>query len=378
MNAVVPIANMTRRIPEAGRIRTGMKTKTSGGKERPTAIPEFRFTSHDTAALEAIASMYGGTVQPWSDPKAADGQWEVITEATEIRIVLPPDPLGGTPIYELWGGGGCERRCDGLTAQVLTQGPDGLEPTEVPCLCDAKGEMSCNVVTRLSVMLPEVNFAGVWRLDTKSWNAAQELPGMVDMIQSMQAQGLTYATLSLRHRRTTRGGQTRKFIIPVLGLPASIEQLAAGQARLTGISSGQPEEHRALEAGDDPAVGSGVDPEEPAEGELLEEDAEHDEAEDAEVVHHSPAQPVSGAHDADPPTTHGNGSAADTGHDSGSPHVLAGLLTELGGSTKARNQLVREAAPMAKDYGFDGAVGWDDLDSPLGEAVLAAHREGAG
>lgn len=241
--AVVPISNIARRIPEAGRIRTGVKTRNA-----MKALPFFRFTSHDEEALGQIARMYGGEVKSWSDAKAAAGQFEVITEAPEIRVVLPPDPLGGTPIYEMWGGGGCERRCDGLTAQVLQQGPDGLEQTEVPCICTANGAMACNVITRLSVILPEVRFAGVWRLDTKSWNAAQELPGMVDMIQSMQSEGLAYAVLALKHRRSVTAGETHKFIVPQLGIPASIEQLAAGGSRLGSLPSATAGE---LTAGDD-------------------------------------------------------------------------------------------------------------------------------
>lgn len=282
--AIVPIANLSRRIPEAGRIRTGVKA----GKAM-RALPHFRFTSHDEEALGQIAAMYGGTVKPWSDPKAAAGQFEVITEAAEIRVVLPPDPLGGTPVYELWGGGGCERRCDGLTAQVLQRGEDGLEQVDVPCMCDAAGEMSCRVITRLSVILPEVRFAGVWRLDTKSWNAAQELPGMVDMVQTMQGQGLAYATLALKHRRSVQAGKTNKFITPMLGIPASIEQLAAGGSRLTSITAG---EHLAETAGE---LGPGS-PDDPDDGDAGEpaatESAPGDDAEvadgeivDAEIVH---------------------------------------------------------------------------------------------
>jgi hypothetical protein len=168
MRAIVPITQMHRRIPEAGRIRFGVKTA-----KAMKAIDTFRFTSHDEAALGQVAALYGGTVVPWSDPKAAPGQFEVITTASEIKIILPPDPLGGTPIYERWGGGGCERRCDGITCGTLTQGPDGIETVEVDCICTAKGEMGCDVHTRLSVMLAGVRFGGTWRLDTKSWNAAQ-------------------------------------------------------------------------------------------------------------------------------------------------------------------------------------------------------------
>lgn len=247
----VPITQIDRRMSEAGRIRTGAKTKTSNGKEQPTALREFRFTSVHEEALHQLADMYGGEVKPWSEAKAAPGQFELVTTATEIRIALPPDPLAGTPIYERWSGGGCDRRCDGLTCTTTQQGPEGPEPVEVPCMCVAQGEMSCDVKMRLNVLIPEIRFAGTWRLESKSWNAAQELPGMVDMIQTLQGRGLTYATLSLQPRRSVAGGQTKNFVIPVLGIPASLEQLAAGASRLQSLDAGgaAPSSAPALGAG---------------------------------------------------------------------------------------------------------------------------------
>lgn len=277
---VVPISDLSRRLPEAGRIRAGVKT----GKAMK-ALSNFRFTSHDETALGQLAEMYGGDVVPWSEPKAAAGQFELITTSPEIRVVLPPDPLGGTPIYELWSGGGCERRCDGVTAQVLQQGQDGLENVDVPCLCSAKGEVSCNVITRLSVIIPEVKFAGVWRLDTKSWNAAQDLPGMVDMVQStMQTHGLSYALLGLQQKRSVQAGETRRFTVPVLSLPVSIETLAAGGSRLGELPSqslpelGTGAEHVEI----DPA---GSDVEEPMVAPALSDD---DEIHDAEIIEDAP------------------------------------------------------------------------------------------
>src|SRR5690606_27647641 len=120
----------------------------------------------------------------------------------------PPDPLGGTPIYELWGGKGCERRCDGITASTWQRGPEGPEEVEQDCLCVAEGRLSCDVKTRLSVILPEIRFAGTWRLETKSEMAAEELPGMVDFIRSLQDRGLPYATLSIAARRSVVAGET--------------------------------------------------------------------------------------------------------------------------------------------------------------------------
>lgn len=266
MRSVVPIANLQRRIPEAGRIRTGEKA----GKAMK-ALSTFRFTSHDEEALGQVAALYGGTVKAWSDPKAAPGQFEVVTQATEIRVVLPPDPLGGSPIYELWSGGGCQRRCDGVQATVLQQGPDGLEPNTVGCMCAAAGEMSCRVITRLNVILPEARFVGVWRLDTKSWNAAQEMPGMVDMIQGLQATGLQHAVLALKQRRSTDRGETHKFIVPMLGIPDTVEALVTGANRLGALRPAEVE-RPALAPAEAPAIEAAPD-DDVVDAELVDEPA---------------------------------------------------------------------------------------------------------
>lgn len=234
--AVVPIRSLATRLPDAGRIRIGIKVPTSNGKSRPEKLRQFRFTSQDRTAVDQVAAIYGGEVKPWSDPKAAKGQFEVVTTSTEIRIALPPDPLGGTPIYEMWSGGGCQRRCDGETCEMLTNGQDGLELNQVDCLCAAKGEMTCSVMTRLSVLLPEIRFVGVWRIDTKSWNAAQELPGMVELIRGLQDKGIVRGLLRVEWRRQVLAGQTREFAVPTLGIDETLNELAAGHARMGALA----------------------------------------------------------------------------------------------------------------------------------------------
>lgn len=240
---VVPLTNLARRVPQAGRLRTGIQVpKRSGDGTRPSTIETWRATSHDENAIREIAKIYGGTPRPWTDAPTA-GQWEVVTESSTLDIVLPPNPLGEppweTPIYELWSGGGCQRRCDGLAAQVPVQGPDGAEMNEVPCICNARGAMTCTPHTRLTVILPDVPFGGVWRYESaKSWNVAQEMPGMVDLIRSLQDEGLSRAVLALETRRS---GQTGKpFTIPVLRVPASFNEIVAG-ANQVAVLGAAPE-----------------------------------------------------------------------------------------------------------------------------------------
>lgn len=248
MRPIVPTRDLQRRLPEAGRLRFGVKTA-----KAMKAIETWRATSHDEQAIRQLADAYGGTPQPW-EGAPTPGQWEVITEANELRVVLPPDPLGGTPIYEQWSGGGCQRRCDGVDCEIITQGPDGLEPQQVPCICSVNEEMACDPRLRLSVVLPDVRFAGVWRLETKSWNAVAEIPGMVDLIQSLQDRGLTRALMALEQRKQVKGGKTRHFIIPVLRVADSLDAIASGAMQ---VGAGSVAEIGTAPA-DRPALGSGT------------------------------------------------------------------------------------------------------------------------
>lgn len=233
-NGPIKIRDLSGRLPEAGRIRAGKKASTSSGGTKPVALRNFRFTSTDRASIEQVAKLYGGDVHPWTDPLAAPGQFEVITEANEIAVALPPQPLSEM-VYELWSGGGCQRRCDGETVTLARGGgPDGGDPVERDCLCAARGVLECKLTTRLSVLLPEIRFLGTWRLDTKGVNAAMELPGMVAGIQAIHdRQGFVRAVLRLEQRMVRKEGQpVKRFVVPVLGLDSTPDELASGGAQL--------------------------------------------------------------------------------------------------------------------------------------------------
>jgi hypothetical protein len=249
---VVPIAQIARRLPELGRIKDGVKV---AGKGHPKAIDTLRFTSQDPRALAQVAAALGGEVKAYSDPKSTDTH-ELITPVAETPVILPPDPLGGTPMYELYGGGGRERWCDGVTCEQWRKGPDGPEPYEVECLCAAAGELTCRPTIHLSVILPFTRLGGTWRWTTHSHNAAQELPAMVDAIQSMQAKGLTRGVLRVDSRTQTIAGVTRHFKVPVLGVDATADELASGQATFGALSAGAPTPTAAAAVGEIEAGGT--------------------------------------------------------------------------------------------------------------------------
>jgi hypothetical protein len=208
------IITLQRRMRELGRIRTGVQVPKSGGGTRPEKLETFRLTSDSRQLIEAAAEAYGGDVDQWQGP---DGlEWQVITKADALEIVVPPGQVV-TQWYEMWAAGGCQRRCDGQR-NVLTDGP---------CLCPedveeriklaAKGQ-ACKATTRLSVILPRIPDLGVWRLESHGFYAAVELAGAAEILSAASANGrLIPARLRLDQRsKKVPGQQTKRYGVPVI------------------------------------------------------------------------------------------------------------------------------------------------------------------
>jgi hypothetical protein len=233
MPKVTPVSDLTRRMPEQGRIRLGEQVPNKGGKgTHPAKLAHFRFTSADKEALDALAALYGGSPRVWTDAPVV-GQWELYSEADEIPVVLPPNPLGDGIIYEQWNRGGLLRRCDGEWCDQPVEGPDGPEMAKVPCLCNAeRGAPVCKPKLRLNVVLKDIKFGGSWRLETSSENAVHEMPGMIDMIQALQAKGMVLALLRLEQRVKYERGKKKEFAVPALGVAETLDGIVAGNAAI--------------------------------------------------------------------------------------------------------------------------------------------------
>lgn len=335
MTAIVPIAQLQRRAPEAGRIRLGVKT----GKAMKS-IDTFRFTSTHRKAIEQLAELYGGTPQPWSDPKAAPNQWEVVTDASSIEVLAQPGGL--STWYELWSGGGCTRRCDGVTVEV-PGGPDGM--VESACICAAKGVAECDPYTRLNVVLPQLDFYGVWRMQTKGWNAAKELPGMFDMVVALAQEGrMVRAFLNLEQRKQIKSGQTRNFVVPTITVAASPDELLAGG----GVA--RPQLNASPSPAGAPQLGSGVPPRIDDDDRAIEMMADAFDAEvvDAEVVDderemklESQVRDIAGQH----------------GHDETA--VVATLWSMAGGDLEKIERFIAKNDGTRKlDWTKDGKLKW--------------------
>ncbi|WP_019548430.1 hypothetical protein [Streptomyces sulphureus] len=229
----MPILDLQQRTRELGRIRIGVTAPTQSGSKRPAKLDRFRFTSASKPLLEKVAALYGGTVADWTPANGGPAAYEVITEARRVPILVPPQPV--SQYYELWSGGGCQRRCDGVT--------ELLADRACPCGPDPE-RRECKPTTRLNVVLRDVPGVGVWRLESHGYYAAVELPGVAELLA--KAGGYVEAYLGLEERTAKRDGQTRRWMVPTIDIDIAPSALMAGQTSTAAVSN--VPERAALEA----------------------------------------------------------------------------------------------------------------------------------
>lgn len=229
------IIDLQRRLAEIGRIRIGQQVASANGKRRPAKLTTFRLTSADRNRIQQAAVLYGGTPTEWEAP--AGQQWEVVTEADALNVIVPPSDMAFSQHYELWSGGGCQRRCDGRNESISEGG----------CLCDPD-KRECTIHTRLSVMLRDLPGLGVWRIDTSGYYAAVELQGAVEVVQLAAGRGqMLPARLRLEQRMIKRAGQgVKRFAVPVLDIEVSPAQLLGAGGGPMAMLEQQPQVQPAI------------------------------------------------------------------------------------------------------------------------------------
>lgn len=216
----MPILDLQRRLAEVGRIRLGEQVTTRSGKKAPAKLTRFRFTSPSAELIDQAANLYGGTPNDWSAPSGP--QREVVTEATSIPVLIPPGDMAFSQWYEMWSGGGCQKRCDGHFDIQRDRA----------CDCDPDAR-ECKPTTRVSMVLPEMAGVGLWRVETHGFYAATELGATVELLQSLAPGRLVPGRLRLDARtvkRTVDGKpQTRNYVVPVLDIEGTMAQIGRGE-----------------------------------------------------------------------------------------------------------------------------------------------------
>jgi hypothetical protein len=234
---------------------------------RPDKLSTFRFTTASRISADAIAELYGGEVRDW-----VRGQFEVITAKSEIGVTVPPRDQVISQWYEMWSKGGAQRRCDSQHEQISdgpclcphAEDPDDEEEVarcalERAGLAKANPPKACKLVTRISVMIPDLPGLGVFRLDSGSYYAASEIGDAALLMQAARDKGvLLPAVLRIEQRQRIAGGKTTNYPVPVLEVLATFRQIATGALEAGGIMAQLPpapgEQPKAITAGPAAAV----------------------------------------------------------------------------------------------------------------------------
>lgn len=220
---------MQRRIREAGRIRGGDRKQ---GNRAGAKLLTPRFSSPDRAVIEAAAEHFGGTVREWDN--SGRQEWDVVVKEKVLDVIVPPTGLAFSQWMETWSGGGCERRCDGQRELLSDQ----------PCLCDPEAP-DCMPTTRLSLIVPDLETFGLFRLESHGWNAAQELSGTAELAGAFAERGQYLpATLHFEPRERRQPGKPiKKFTVPVVDLKVPMRrfmEVVSAQVGAPALPMGTP------------------------------------------------------------------------------------------------------------------------------------------
>ena len=185
----MPIKGLSevRRLPRLGKIRLGIKKKTEGGKEYPAEVDYFIIDpatpsqEENEKLIKEFHRLYG------EQPK-------------QIRIMFPvADPAIFFPQDYKRYGSGSSLKCkgDGETAscadQKFTEGLEVIGKTElgnpkVRCRgreCPYYIKKECSECGVLSVLLPEMEGAGVWQIVTGSYHSIVNVNSGIDYVRAM-------------------------------------------------------------------------------------------------------------------------------------------------------------------------------------------------
>jgi len=203
-----------RRFRELGRIRIGEKNE----KGYPTRLDVFRLTSPSLELLRHASGLWGGIPNEWEGAPGEGTQYELTTESDQLEVYVPPQNIVASQLMELYTRGGIQRRCDGSVE--LRSGR--------ACMCDPDNR-ECSPTTHVLFFLPQLPDIGSWRLTSRGWNVAVEMPATVELLSKLSGDGvIPMGTLAIEVRTSVVDGQTKHYNVPVLRVPYALADLQRG------------------------------------------------------------------------------------------------------------------------------------------------------
>ena len=205
----MPIKGLTnrRRLPRLGKLRTGIKQQ---GKttEYPKAVDYF--VTPDDEYGQKIRDLFG------DKPK-------------EIRIMFPVDDT--EIIFPNWykaykSSVGLWCKGDGETADRV--GENGIRE-EIECPCENLQNKNCKQIGNLVFMIPEISIAGVFQIDTSSFNSIIDINSGLDFVRSVRGRlAMEPCVLRISPREVSPDGKKKiVFTMSVAAAEGEGRKLAA-------------------------------------------------------------------------------------------------------------------------------------------------------
>ena len=209
MRHIVPLDDIPGRMPRIGKISAGyMDVKTIQGRTItfPVKSRTLVFRCADPAVLRQAQKIVGGTVSRSPSPRA-EGVWRLISEASELQVVIATDDRRDAPArYEAWGASGKLRDCNGRTCRSAIDPKSGERQDNVPCWCAAhalaaEDPEACRITTRLNLVIPSfaaIPGVGVWQLESRGRITFADLKGLRELFQRLDLPGAMGTPVALR------------------------------------------------------------------------------------------------------------------------------------------------------------------------------------
>jgi len=150
-----------RRLPRLGKIRLGIKKKSSKtGAEYPAEVPYF-------VVPDEVRKVYGD-------------------KPTEIDVMFPLDDIDTVfPVSYKFYGSGKGLKCNGDGEIAYCADEKTKEVIEKKCPCEQLENGKCKQSGTLSVILQKINVGGVYQINTSSFNSIVDLASGIDYVRAL-------------------------------------------------------------------------------------------------------------------------------------------------------------------------------------------------
>ena len=174
-----------RRLPRLGKIRLGIKKKSSKtGAEYPAEVPYF-------VVPDEVQKVYGD-------------------KPTEIDVMFPLDDIDAVfPVSYKYYGSGKGLKCNGDGEIAYCADEKTKEVIEKKCPCNLLEEGKCKQSGTLSVILQKINVGGVYQITTSSFNSIVDLASGIDYVKALIGR-VAMVPLKLRRVETETHHEEKK------------------------------------------------------------------------------------------------------------------------------------------------------------------------